>query len=256
MNFSVNLRRARESAGLTQQQVADEIGISKSTYCNYEIGKREPDVEKIKKIAKALKISCDVLLETGFDSKKAPSLSGEAMKLAKDYEGLDIWGRQAVRAVADAELTRMEDEASFEAVQELVKEPKIIPLYCTPAAAGFASPVFGEDYEPFELGSEDPQGAEFAIRLQGDSMEPAFADGSVVFCNRDPLADGDIGIFVVDGESVCKQYHYDRALGMTYLFSLNRKRAEADIVIPRSSNRYVVCMGRVITGRRFALPGL
>ena len=57
MEFHVNLRNYREAAGLTQLQVAERLGITKSTYCNYESGKREPDVAKIKKIAKALGIS-------------------------------------------------------------------------------------------------------------------------------------------------------------------------------------------------------
>lgn len=35
---------------------------------------------------------------------------------------------------------------------------------------------------------------------------------------------------------VCKQYVRD-GLGMVYLFSLNRRRAEADILLPPSSGR-------------------
>ena len=30
-----------------------------------------------------------------------------------------------------------------------------------------------------------PQGAEFAVRIQGDSMSPYIRDGSVVYVNRD-----------------------------------------------------------------------
>lgn len=36
MSFADNLRKARESRGLTQQQVAELLGINKSTYCGYE----------------------------------------------------------------------------------------------------------------------------------------------------------------------------------------------------------------------------
>ena len=52
-------------------------------------------------------------------------------------------------------------------------------------------------------------------------MEPYIQDGSVAYVNRDPLASGDVGIFCVDGEMLCKQYVRDQ-LGMVYLFSLNR----------------------------------
>lgn len=191
--------------------------------------------------------------DTPAPSKKAPSYSDGAIKLAKDYDTLDRWGKQALRELADTEIARMEDESRFLVETTLEPEPKIIPLYLTPAAAGYASPVFGEDYEDYALTPDNPQGADFAVRLQGDSMEPYFPDGEVVFCNRNPLADGDIGVFVVDGTAVCKQYHKEG--GVVYLFSLNRKRADVDVVLLPSSGQTLVCQGRVITKRRFPLPG-
>ena len=35
-NFSENLRKARLEKKLTQQRVADLLGVAKSTYCQYE----------------------------------------------------------------------------------------------------------------------------------------------------------------------------------------------------------------------------
>ena len=199
----------------------------------------------------------DALSENGgieiFDRKKAPSVSDEAMKLAQDYDNLDNWGRQAVRELADTELARMEDESRFMAESTPEEEPRVINLYLEPSAAGIATPTFGVDFEPYTLQPDDPKGASFAVRIQGDSMEPYFPDGSMVFVNHDPMADGDIGIFCVDGGTVCKQYHRD-PMGMVYLFSLNRKRDDADICIPTSSNRTLICQGRVITKRRFPIP--
>lgn len=64
MSFQERLRSARKKCGLTQQQVAAEIGVTPSTYCGYETGKREPDVEKIKLLASVLHISADSLLDT------------------------------------------------------------------------------------------------------------------------------------------------------------------------------------------------
>ena len=68
MSFSEQLKKARLEAGYTQQQVADLMGITNSTYCGYETGKRQPDVEKIRLIAKLLNTSGDIFLETGFDT--------------------------------------------------------------------------------------------------------------------------------------------------------------------------------------------
>ena len=90
-----------------------------------------------------------------------------------------------------------------------------------------------------------PQAAEFAVRIQGDSMVPYIPDGSVVYVNRDPLKAGDVGIFCVDGDIFCKQYYKDPA-GTVYLFSLNRARADADVVLTAGSGRTLACFGRVI----------
>ena len=77
MGFGEKLRAARESKGLTQQQIADQMGIDKSTYCGYETGKRQPDLTKLKLLSQILGISGDTLLETGFAQKEAPTGTGE-----------------------------------------------------------------------------------------------------------------------------------------------------------------------------------
>ena len=141
-------------------------------------------------------------------------------------------------------------------LEDLAPEEEVrqIPLYRSPAAAGYAAPVFGEDFDYVPVTGEVPRGAEFGVRIQGDSMEPVIRDGSVVYVNRDPLSNGDVGIFCVDGDMFCKQYVRDR-LGMVYLFSLNRKRSDADIVLPRDSGRTMVCFGRVLLPSRPDIPG-
>ena len=69
MSFPEQLKKARLNMDYTQQQVADLMGITKSTYCGYETGKRQPDVAKIKRLACILNTSGDILLETGFEPK-------------------------------------------------------------------------------------------------------------------------------------------------------------------------------------------
>ena len=69
MGFPDQLKKARLNMDYTQQQVADLMGITKSTYCGYETGKRQPDVAKIKQLARILNTSGDILLETGLDQE-------------------------------------------------------------------------------------------------------------------------------------------------------------------------------------------
>ena len=60
--FNENLREARRRKKLTQQQVADKLGIAKSTYCQYETGASEPNVLRLKELARILETTGDALL--------------------------------------------------------------------------------------------------------------------------------------------------------------------------------------------------
>lgn len=183
----------------------------------------------------------------------AEPLPPEAERAGRDYLALDDWGRRAVGAVLEAERQRMEEEATLRADVAGDTGPRVISLFVEPSAAGLAAPTVGRDYEFYQLKPGDPPGAAYAVRLQGDSMEPDFPDGSTVFVSHDALRDGDIGIFSVDGGTVCKQYHQEG--GVIYLFSLNRRRADADVVLLPGGNRGFVCQGRVMTRRRYPVPG-
>lgn len=52
----------RHARGLTQQNVADGIGVSRATYAHYEIDRREPDNNTLIKIAGFFNVSTDYLL--------------------------------------------------------------------------------------------------------------------------------------------------------------------------------------------------
>ena len=75
MTFGAKLKHARQEKGLTQMQLADLIGVSKSTLANYETDNREPDMYKIKKILSVLDISSDYLL--GVEKQSSPSKDEE-----------------------------------------------------------------------------------------------------------------------------------------------------------------------------------
>lgn len=168
-------------------------------------------------------------------------LNRDERQLLEQYRGLSARGRESVRSVVGT-LCAYRDEVESNPAEQ---EPRVIPLYRSPAAAGYAAPVFGEDFDYLEVSGDVPPAAEFAVRIQGDSMTPYIEDGSVAYVNRDPLRFGDVGIFCVDGDILCKQYYKDPA-GTVYLFSLNRARADADVVFTSGSGRTLACFGRVI----------
>lgn len=249
MSFGQRLRDRRKELGMSQSELAKALGVSLSAVSNYENGLNAMREDVLLRLFKVLEIEPNYLYQDSF-SGSSFTCSAEEESLVRKYRSLHVAGRQAVHAVADALTACMTD---LEAGPP--EENRQIPLYRCPAAAGYASPVFGDDFDYIEVTGEVPQGAEFAVRIQGDSMEPYIQDGSVVYVNRDPLSSGDVGIFCVDGEMLCKQYVRDR-LGMVYLFSLNRRRAGADVVLPRDSGRTMVCFGRVLLSQCPDPPGL
>ena len=58
----LNLKRLREAKGVSQATVARELNISRQTYNNYELGKREADYETLLKLAEYFDTSVDRLL--------------------------------------------------------------------------------------------------------------------------------------------------------------------------------------------------
>ena len=250
MSFGQRLRARRKELGISQSELAKALGVSLSAVSNYETGQNAMREDVLLRVFPALDVDPNYLYQDDFVNK-GPACSTEELELLRKYRELNTSGRQALQSVADALCTYQSDWEVTAAPAEDVRQ---IPLYQSPAAAGYAAPVFGEDFDYIDVSGDVPQGAEFAVRIQGDSMEPYIHDGSIVYVNRDPLSNGDVGIFCVDGDMLCKQYVRDR-MGMVYLFSLNRERADADVLLPRDTGRSMVCFGRVLMKKKPKIPG-
>ena len=61
MAFYPRLRDLREDADLTQEELVRQLGMHKTTYPNYEQGKREPPFELIIRLAKLYGVSSDYI---------------------------------------------------------------------------------------------------------------------------------------------------------------------------------------------------
>ena len=248
MSLGKRIQECREGLGISQAALAKRLGVSQSTVGNYEAGISFPREEVLLRLFDSLETDPNTLFRDSYREGGAALTRGER-ELVDQYRGLSHMGKETVRSVVDA-LCAYRDEVEE---SRTTREPRVIPLYRSPAAAGYAAPVFGEDFDYIPVEDDVPQAAEFAVRIQGDSMAPFIGDGSVVYVNRDPLQAGDVGIFCVDGDIFCKQYYKDPA-GVVYLFSLNRARADADQVLLPGGGRTLACFGRVIL-HSLPLPG-
>lgn len=241
MSFGERLKARRGELKLSRGELAERLGVSASAVSNYENGLSFPKEEVMLRLFDSLETEPNTLFQDSFRSSGG-AMSGPEQMLLRQYRSLSPLGRETVHSVVEALCAYRRNETGEDAGK---KSKRMIPLYRTPAAAGYAAPVFGEDFDYIPVTEEVPQAAEFALRISGDSMMPYIADGSVVYVNREPLRTGDVGIFCVDGGMFCRQYDKDDG-GIVHLYSLNRSRADADVVLTPSSSRILVCFGRVI----------
>lgn len=116
-----------------------------------------------------------------------------------------------------------------------------IPLFSLPASAGTGEFLHSDDYELIDVGAEVPLEANFAIRINGNSMEPRFVTDQIVWVHeQETLNNGDIGIFVLDEKAYCKKFQ-DNENGV-FLISLNKEYEP----IPVTENSVLKICGKVV----------
>lgn len=87
----LNLKKIRESKGISQAAVARDLQISRQTYNNYELGKREADYETLLKLAEYFDITVDTLLS----DKEKSSVSSASEAIDENERDLIILNRNA-----------------------------------------------------------------------------------------------------------------------------------------------------------------
>ena len=85
------LRELREKRGLTLDEVAKALGLRNQYVSNYELGKRRPDYETLKRFAAFYNVTTDYLLENDAAPNDSQTLDRVYLSLAKDAQekGID-----------------------------------------------------------------------------------------------------------------------------------------------------------------------
>lgn len=71
--FAQKLKKAREDTGFTQREVAKQLNLKQATLASYEIGRTQPDVETLGKLADFYGVSIDWLFGTKGEDKEYQS---------------------------------------------------------------------------------------------------------------------------------------------------------------------------------------
>ena len=240
-------------AGVAPTALAEQLGLSRAAASRWSDGAL-PRRSSLAIIADYFGITVEELvsdlpLPKNEHKKSAPSVSDEALKVAKQYDGLDSHGKKLIRTILAVENERMtESDANEPDAVEL------IPHYFTAAAAGYAAPIDGEDFELIPRDASVPKKADYCIEVAGDSMEPYIKDGQRIYVQKTAdIPEFSPAVWFVDGDVFVKQFCTDHR-GTLYLLSANPKREDANITIRRDSGRTAICLGKVLINKKLPEP--
>ena len=221
----------RKKKGLSQPELAaalekEGFKTSYKTISSWEKSVSEPSIAIFMTLCKILEIADIYEDYFGFNP-------------ANQVSRLNEVGREKVREYT--ELLVESGKFQKQAAEVLPFPARVIRLYTTMVSAGTGNFLEGEDYEVIEAGDDVPEGADFGVRITGDSMKPKFANHQTVWVHRqDYLNNGEIGIFCLNDMSYCKKLQDDKE-GL-FLISLNKKYDP----IPITSNDSFRIFGRIV----------
>jgi transcriptional regulator with XRE-family HTH domain len=90
MKFSERLAELRKKHKMTQQELANKLGVSRGTIGMYEIGQRDPDTETVAEIAEIFNVSIDYLLgRTDDPNPPEKTIDDEIMSIMREM-GPDV----------------------------------------------------------------------------------------------------------------------------------------------------------------------
>ena len=236
MAFNDRLKEARNNVGLTQEQLAKKLGLAKSTITGYEKGTSEPNMITVKHLMDILKVDANYLWQDEMTGSTSLIVSSDEWNHIKKLRALDAYGKKAVNSVLDIEYERCNYETEI-ADEPMAYIPRV--YYSQGASAGYGEYLIdGMDASEIML-PDTPANrkSDYVINVDGDSMVPTFSDGDKLLVQHtDCVNVGEIGIFIIDGQSYVKEFGEDR------LISHNKKYPD---IIPSEYSDFR-CVGKVI----------
>lgn len=205
------LKELRTKRNLTIAQTAEALGMNANTYAKYERNERDVSTEGLCKIAEFYDVSADYLLG------RAPQTNPFAMlDLQVDIGEDAVMGQymqlpKPWRKILLEVMKQLGDAAERGERGDMIKKnrPSVwIRKHQNKAAAGFGYNLSEDDeWEDIEvIETEETGKADFAVEVDGDSMEPDFHSGDIALVKFDPdVPVGEVGLFVLDGMGYIKE---------------------------------------------------
>ena len=177
--FAERLKSLRREKGWSQQRLADELDLSKSSVNMYERGEREPGFETMEAIADLFNVDMNYL-----------------------------YGRTDIKIADPIVLAPKKPTIppGFEPMPEMVQVPLIGSIAC-------GTPITAEQNVKSYIGVPAAWHADFALECHGDSMAPTICDGDVVCIRSQPeVEQGQIAAVRIGEEATLKHCYYQNGV--------------------------------------------
>ena len=274
--FINRLKEVMDEKSVTAYRLSKDIGMSASLITKWE---KKPDIEpsalKALSIAEYFQLNLKWLLTGNGEkyslSQQPPEQSEEdkdKIRLLENYSKLTdlektkllgisfqllpsiIDELETIKKTSTKQANKVNDnvvsmnKSIYDSNEEKIVE---IKMYHQSASAGIGNPFIGDsDYDILHFDDKDiPHNADCIIKISGDSMYPTFNDGDMVWVRegRSNISSGDIGIFVLDNDSLCKRYEPNHDDEIIELVSDNEKYSPIRV----DEYRELLIVGKVLS---------
>ena len=213
-------------ADMIQKLVELGYPIKRSAYSSWETGISQPNAEQFLAVCKILGITNIYNEFVGGFNPDDPlaQLNDTGKAKVMDYIHL---------LLISGEYLPEEKKA--------IRPLRPMKLFDMPVSAGPGNFLDSDNYQLITVGNEVPVKVDFGVRISGNSMEPQYLDKQIIWIQQtNTLSDGEIGIFLLNGNAYCKKYQ-NNSKG-TALISLNPDYAP----MPIHETDEFICFGRVL----------
>lgn len=218
--FSDRFKQLRTERRLSQQNLADQLGFSKSSVNMYERGEREPGLESMETIADYFNVDLDYLMGRS------------------DIPNRNDWLKSINKSVV------------VEPSQPQMKFDNIIPISIKrfPLLGDIAcgKPIMANEEKELYVEAGANIDADFCLKAKGDSMIGArIYDGDIVFIRKQEMVNnGEIAAVIIDDEATLKRVNYYPEKNLLILKAENSNYE--DLVYTGEQLDHIIILGKAV----------
>ncbi|WP_314209216.1 XRE family transcriptional regulator [Vagococcus salmoninarum] len=217
----------RNEKGMSISELARQVDMAKSAVSRYFNNTREFPLNRVNDFARVLGTTSEYIL--GFDKHE------DFNNILPIYNQLNETNQTKVYNFAEKTLENQNNNVID------LREYRDIDIQSTVSAGTGVVDLDANHIERISYNGFIPNNYDAAFRVQGDSMEPVFQDGEIVFVVKDEdVRNGQIGVVLIDGEAFIKKMYVEG--DKLRLVSLNKQYED---IIANGSNQISV-YGRVV----------